>query len=173
MVCLFLTDKNVCRVLVCSWISYFKNKWIKEIVLSFCKKIQLHVQEYLQCWLGRLASLQRAEYKFNCGITVLKKTDLVARAHQLPIKKFTVGISFSSCLIIFIDVLGRKVRQRKLLNTGQHHSETWKSKPNHPKRARTKKSNLSSSKCEGLASCFLRLQSRDVLWILARRPCSQ
>ena len=80
-----------------------------------------------------LATLLRAEYKFNCGIIGLRKAEkmlttmlvLIALARQLniePVKKMIfynlritirevaddVGISFGSCQAIFMGVLSMK-----------------------------------------------------------------
>ena len=47
IVSLFLTDKKVSRVLVCSTIFYYSNKLISESVLSFVLEMKLNVQEHL------------------------------------------------------------------------------------------------------------------------------
>ena len=46
IVSLFLKDKNVCHVWVCSSIFDFWKKWIKETVLSFMEKMKLNVQTF-------------------------------------------------------------------------------------------------------------------------------
>ena len=66
IVSLFLTDKKVSRVLVCSSIFYYLKKLIKETVLSFVQKMILNVQGHLI----------KAE-KISIAMLVL-----VARAHQ-------------------------------------------------------------------------------------------
>ena len=94
--------------------------------------MKLNVQEQLKCLLWRLVSLLSAEHKFNCGKTGLGKAKkismmmhaLVARAKTAEnieaVKKMIldncritirevaddVGTLFSSCQVIFTDVLG-------------------------------------------------------------------
>ena len=86
--------QKVSRGIVCYSIFYYSKKWINETVLSFMLKMNLNVQGRLKCLLWHLASILRAEHKFICGITGIRKVEkmpmtmlvLVAWAHPQPVK---------------------------------------------------------------------------------------
>ena len=92
-ICLFLTDKKLSRVLVCSLIFYYsKNMDQKTVLLSFVYNMKLDVQRYLKCWLWLLASLLRAEHMDNNGITGLRNPEKMSMTMLFPASNMAVEV---------------------------------------------------------------------------------